>query len=286
MHKDMTPDIVVWRSVQTPQLEFRRGFSVLRPVPRHWHEDYQFCYVYEGPSELVYRGESISTPPLSLFMVHPGEVHSNRVTGHVGCSYRSLFVGTELMQKAAEDLWGNSRTLPYFPTAVTMDTEITHQYLAFHLASEARLSGLQQDDLLFSLLTSLLSRFAETGSTAVKLRADSSAIDRARQYLEDHYSENVKLEALAGIAQLSVFHFHRLFTEKFGMPPHEFQTQLRVTQAKRLLREGWSISQAAAEAGFADQSHLNRHFKRLVEPTPGRYRSGSTEYGAWVVGKR
>ena len=59
------------------------------------------------------------------------------------------------------------------------------------------------------------------------------------------------------------------------MPPHAFQTQVRVARAKALLLRGWPISQAAAHTGFADQSHLTRHFKRLVGVTPGQYRQGS-----------
>jgi AraC-like DNA-binding protein len=56
-----------------------------------------------------------------------------------------------------------------------------------------------------------------------------------------------------------------------GMPPHAFQTQLRITRAKEMLRRGWPISRVALEAGFADQSHLTRHFKRLLQVTPGQY---------------
>jgi len=55
------------------------------------------------------------------------------------------------------------------------------------------------------------------------------------------------------------------------MPPHAFQTQVRIARAKNLLREGHSISHVATMTGFVDQSHLTRHFKRLVKLTPGQY---------------
>jgi hypothetical protein len=92
--------IEVWRPHDLNQLELRRGFSVARPVPRHWHEEYQFCFIQAGESELNYRGCNLPTPPASLFMVHPGEVHSNRVyDDNAGCSYRTLFVDSELMRR-------------------------------------------------------------------------------------------------------------------------------------------------------------------------------------------
>ena len=59
--------------------------------------------------------------------------------------------------------------------------------------------------------------------------------------------------------------------EAVGMTPHAYQTQVRVRRAKSLLQAGLPITLAAAEAGFYDQAHLNRHFKRIVGLTPGRY---------------
>jgi AraC-like DNA-binding protein len=59
------------------------------------------------------------------------------------------------------------------------------------------------------------------------------------------------------------------------MPPHAFQTQARIARAKTLLRQGRAISEVARLTGFADQSHLTRHFKRLVKLTPGEYQQKS-----------
>ena len=70
--KGVAIDVIkVWHPSDLPQLELRRGFGVARPVPRHWHEEYQFCLVQSGASELEYRGTNYPTPPASLFMVHP-----------------------------------------------------------------------------------------------------------------------------------------------------------------------------------------------------------------------
>src|SRR5258707_14186279 len=92
--------IEVWRPSDL-QIELRRGYGVATPVPRHWHEEYQFCFIQSGPGEINYRGSNLPTPPTSLFMVHPGEVHSNRPYEAVGCSYRTLFIDAELMRRAA-----------------------------------------------------------------------------------------------------------------------------------------------------------------------------------------
>lgn len=267
--------IEVWRPHDLSQLELRRGFGVARPVPRHWHEEYQLCLIQSGPSELNYRGTSYPTPPASLFMVYPGEVHSNRVYDGAGCSYRTLFVDAELMRRAAAEVYGKESGLPFFPTSVVFDKDVLRQYLDLHFVLERPSSSLERQSLLLDLLAVLITRFAEQRPRPRLRRSEQQGIRRACDYLIENHAENVSLEHLARIASLSPFHFNRVFSEKFGMPPHAFQTQVRVSRAKALLRQGWAISQAASQTGFADQSHLNRHFKRLVGVTPGQYEASS-----------
>ncbi|MGB9177928.1 MAG: AraC family transcriptional regulator [Pyrinomonadaceae bacterium] len=267
--------IKVWRPCDLTQLELRRGFGVARPVPRHWHEEYQLCLIQSGPSELGYRGSRLPTPPASLFMIYPGEVHSNRAYDNAGCSYRTLFVDAELMRGAAIEVHGKEMGLPFFPTAVVFDKDVLGQYMNLHLALEQPASSLERQVLLLDFLAVLIARFAENRPQPRLFGPERQAVTRARDYLVEHYAENVSLENLARIANLSPFHFNRVFSEQFGMPPHSFQTQLRVSRARMLLREGWTIPQVASETGFADQSHLNRHFKRLAGVTPGQYRLSS-----------
>ncbi|HYY56629.1 MAG TPA: AraC family transcriptional regulator [Pyrinomonadaceae bacterium] len=267
--------IEVWRPRDLSQLELRRGFSVDRPVPRHWHEEYQLCLIQSGKGDLSYRGSSFLTPPVSLFIVHPGEVHSNRSFERSGVSYRTIFLDSELMRRAASQVRGRELNHPFFPTAVVFDKEIIGQYLNLHFALERPSSGLERQTLLLDFLTELIIRFAENRPRPRSFGSERQAVGRAYDYLSEHYAENISLENLARIANLSPFHFNRVFSEQFGMPPHAFQTQLRVFRAKALLRQGWSIAQVALQTGFADQSHLTRHFKRLVAVTPGQFRQNS-----------
>jgi AraC-like DNA-binding protein len=267
--------IKVWRPGDMSGLELRRGYSVARPVPRHWHEEYQFCFIHSGPGELKYRGKDLPTPPASLFIVHPGEVHANRCYEGSACSYRTIFVDPALMRQAAIEVYGREAGLPFFPTAVVFDEDLLAQYVNLHAALEQPSSSLARQGLLLELLTGLILRFAEQRSTLRAFGLERQAVKRACDYLNEHFAENISLDQLAGLANLSPFHFSRVFSQQFGMPPHAFQTQLRVLRAKALLRQGWTIARAASETGFADQSHFTRHFKRLVVVTPGQYLQNS-----------
>jgi AraC family transcriptional regulator len=80
---------------------------------------------------------------------------------------------------------------------------------------------------------------------------------------------------MAAVARLSTYHFARQFKAATGLPPHRYVIMRRVERAKQLLqRDGdLSLAEVAARAGFADQSQLSRHFRRLVGVTPGRFRT-------------
>jgi AraC-like DNA-binding protein len=74
--------------------------------------------------------------------------------------------------------------------------------------------------------------------------------------------------------QLSPFHMIRVFSRTMGISPYAYLDQLRVLRGQALLSKGWSISHAAYAAGFSDQSHFTRHFKRVLGLTPGLYVRG------------
>jgi AraC-like DNA-binding protein len=93
-----------------------------------------------------------------------------------------------------------------------------------------------------------------------------------QDFIAAHYNQSLSIDRLAAEAGLSPFHFIRVFRREVGLPPHAYLSQLRVRKAKALLARGERLAAAALAVGFVDQSHLNRHFKRITGFTPGHYR--------------
>ncbi len=84
--------------------------------------------------------------------------------------------------------------------------------------------------------------------------------------------ENIYLiEEMADDTQVSPYHMIRKFKKAFGLTPHQFQIQCKVRKAQKLLETTKNISEVAYEAGFCDQSHLDRCFQKLVGMTPRQY---------------
>jgi AraC-like DNA-binding protein len=119
---------------------------------------------------------------------------------------------------------------------------------------------------------------AEAAGVLVSLAAGPRAVgrerrsvQRARAYLRERLSEQVRLDDVADHVGLDKYHLIRAFRAEVGVPPYEFLTHARVHRARELLRRGVTAGDAAVAVGFYDQSQLHRHFVRLVGVTPGRY---------------
>ncbi|HYP52010.1 MAG TPA: AraC family transcriptional regulator, partial [Pyrinomonadaceae bacterium] len=261
--------INVWRPDDLPGVEVRSGVAVKEPYPRHWHEEYQFCLIQAGGGELFYRGRRHDTPRASLFIVHPGEVHANQT--ETGCSFRSVYFAPELIRAVVSARDEPARGLPFFPEPIIFDRDVTARYRALHCALETPATTLERETLMLELLARLVERHADARPRPAPAGLERAAVSRVREYLVEHHARNVSLGELARVANLSPFHLTREFAREVGMPPHAFQTQVRVARAKRLIKCGLPLASVAAATGFADQSHFIRQFRRLMKITPGEY---------------
>jgi AraC family transcriptional regulator len=109
------------------------------------------------------------------------------------------------------------------------------------------------------------------GQIAIPPRAVTRAID----FIKENYAKNLTLSDMAAAVHLSASHFPRVFKKATGMSPRQYLMQVRVHTARSLLSAGAgerSIAEVADAVGFADQSHLTRHFKRALGVTPKQSR--------------
>ena len=102
-------------------------------------------------------------------------------------------------------------------------------------------------------------------------RTSHAVIRRIRDHLREVYARKVMLEELAKMAGMCRYALVRAFTREIGMPPHAYQIHLRIWKARALIAAGGDLSDVSLQVGFSDQSHLHRHFRRIVGTTPGQY---------------
>ena len=261
----------IWRAQYLPSIELLHGVSKSHSLPRHFHEELELGIRQGDGWQFNYRGATYSVPANTLVVTQPGEAHYADCASDRDCTYRGLQVGVDLLQQVATEVAGRKTALPFFSMPLVYDRDLNTQIVQVHQALEQPISQLEQQTLMGEVLAQLILRCAENSPCQAKLGEERQPVERVRTYIEDHYNREISLEQLTQVANLSSFHLNRAFSKTFGMPPHAYQIQVRILQAKRLLRKEWSIEQVAIKTGFASQSHFGSHFKRLVCVTPRQY---------------
>lgn len=114
-----------------------------------------------------------------------------------------------------------------------------------------------------------------THDTTAADRLSAHTLRRTLGYIQENLAERMSVEDIAGASGLSICHFTRMFKSAVGVPPRRYVTQVRFELAKKLIRAGRkNFTQIAAEAGFADQSHMTHVFIRMAGMTPRTFRRG------------
>ena len=202
-------------------------------------------------------------------------------TPHRGLSetdgeFASVFVDPLLLARASDvDGEASVELAPQFAAKDPVVRQIAG-LLVGEAASETRTGGLYTESLAVALAAHLARSYpADKPSSSTEQRLAGlppSSLRRVLDYVGDNLVKDFRLEDLAKEANLSPYHFARLFKASTGFSPHQYVIRERVECAKGLLLAGLSVGEVARLVGFADQSHLGRHFRRLLGTTPKDYR--------------
>jgi AraC-like DNA-binding protein len=230
--------------------------SSARGFARHTHDQFGIGLVDAGAQRSASGRGPVEVSAGDLITVNPGEVHDGLPVDVQGRSWRMLYVDPQVLDR----LTGSQAEFA-FPALRQpgLAARFERLFRAVHdrscpLVAEAELT------ILHRALDDRLRRPLPAG-----------AVTDAIQALQDDPARPVTLAALASLSGLSRFHFLRSFARATGLTPHAFQVQARLHLARRLILAGQPLADVAAEAGFADQSHLTRLFARSYGMPPGRY---------------
>jgi AraC-like DNA-binding protein len=244
-------------------VELQHGRSVAHQFTPHFHDEYQVLVMLDGALRLQVNGAEYDVAPPTICAVNPGEVHAGR-SDSWGWECRNFYVPAEFAARVGG-------VIPRFAAPLIEDPALADAMAAAHKLASADAGSLKADSALVNALGMLFCTYASR-ETASSEPASRACVRRAESYLREHFAATVRLEMLAALAGLSPFHFLRVFARETGLPPHAYQTQLRLAFAKRRLADGAPAAIAATEAGFYDQSHLIRALRRSHGLTPAMIR--------------
>jgi AraC-like DNA-binding protein len=238
---------------------------------RHSHESYSFGVTETGAQAFTCRrGRHVSGPGM-VMAFNPDDPHDGHAATGGGFTYRMVHIWPEFFAGLA----GAGRPLPLFRVPVLADPVIARSVRRLHTALTGPASELERYERL-TATTRLLVRHASgrvPAAGALAPESDPGLAARIRAHIHDAgAAADLTAGDLAAAAGCSRYTAYRAFHQAYGLAPSDYQRQLRVRAARRLLSGGVPPAVAAAEAGFADQAHLTRWFRRYYGITPGAYR--------------
>lgn len=262
-----------WTKIaHNPQLdvELLHAYYVQHAYPRHSHDYYVISLIARGRQSFTHQGTKYRTPPGGLILINPGVVHTGEAADAQGFELRALYPSLSLMETAVFELKGR-RTLPFFKEVLVDHYWATNSVSSLHKAILDGAGMLECESRVLWTMTQLIKRYGDIGSTEQRLGKEKKAIQQARHYIDEHFSESVTLNTLAQHVSLSPYYLLRVFGAEVGMPPYAYLESVRIRHTQRLIKAGQPLAAVAAEVGFSSQSHMTRQFKKIIGVTPGQY---------------
>ncbi|MBN3787175.1 AraC family transcriptional regulator [Burkholderia sp. Ac-20353] len=238
-----------------------------RAFPRHAHDEFGVGVIVSGAHRSWSGRGQVDALAGDAIMVNPGEMHDGApLDTHAQRSWRMLYLAPALVTGVAADegLVGIELARP-----AVRDGRLAEAFGRLYARIvDGNDAPLARDEALVMLVAGLLARHA---NRALPQMGVAPAIHAARERLDAAPAAPVSLAELAALGGVSRFQLLRGFARELGITPHAYLIQSRTRLARALLARGRPIVDAAAEAGFADQSHLTRAFARQFGITPGRF---------------
>lgn len=252
------PGVEVWSIANSARLWTMlfdcHSFSGQDQGNPHWHHTHNTLY---------YRKRTLTVSGRDMLLGSPGEISRELHTAH-NVPFHAVNVFPEAAAEYAPELSG-------FALRSLDDVRAYELFTRAWRAVEA--PDLDVTERESHLRAFLRCAFALTlgAQSPVSATGCERSVKRARDFIHDRYADSIALADIARAAERSVWYLERSFAASIGAPIHVYLRHVRLARAMELLRLGNKASQVSSAAGFSDQAHMTRTFRRCLGVTPRAY---------------
>jgi AraC family transcriptional regulator len=247
------------------------GALQAKASPRHWlsmhlGEPVWAACGWDGPMHRALRREGdVDVTPAGLAGIWEDESPA---------TFLLMDISPALLEDTAAEMGFDRGAITLRPQACLRDPEIARIGFAFRAELESGEPNGRPyvEGLGLALAARLVTRCGmRPALPRPRPTLPAARMRRVTEYIEAHLDQDLALPQLAQLAGLGLSHFKTLFRRTAGLPLHQYVIRRRVERARALLMRGdLPISQVALEVGFAHQSHMARHFRRLLGTSPSQ----------------
>jgi AraC-like DNA-binding protein len=264
-----------WRDEALPFIEVR-AIADGRKVRygRHSHRTFSIGAVTGGHSTYVNGNTLQHIGAGAVVVINPEVVHACNPAEAAPWAYRMFYLDVDWLAGLQHDLgFSENAGFQAFEQTLSMQPELfagLNQLYA--LLTDAREDTLRKESAIVACFSALRQAL---NPAPVAGREPNHRLARAAGFIDENYTRALRLEEICAAADLSPSYLIRAFRQHYGMTPHAYIVNRRIEFSRAQLRRGHAIADVAAEAGFADQAHLQRAFRQFVAATPGQYRGNA-----------
>ncbi len=243
------------------------------------HENYEFLIPLSGFSHFYIEKKQFECRPGQLIILKPNTRHGVSKTMHE-MSFISIHIKAAYLDQMIREIIGSSNT-PFLCEQCLLHSEV--QNVIASLISEMRDTRTGRNQLIANLTENLsiqlirhyhISQLEEIRLFDQPLNESQSRFQSVVEYMHENLDDKLTIEKLADLARMNRFHFIRAFKMAFGQSPYDFLTDLRITQAKRLLvHTRLSANEIGIQCGFFSASRFSAAFRQNTGITPSAYRT-------------
>ncbi|MCE8019934.1 AraC family transcriptional regulator [Halomonas sp. MCCC 1A11036] len=267
-----------WRDSRMPHVELRKvedGRKIC--YAPHSHTHWSLGAITAGESTFRYRSDRYHVSAGTLVMMNPDWMHACSAIDDRPWGYLMLYVDTAWLTRLRFD--AGLLDAPCWKDIATAVLGEPRWYEGYCHMAECLLDSnrdlLDKQTAVVEYLASFMHELA--GRSAQPLPEAPAMLRELAAYLDENATQDISLDDLCERSGYSPGHLIRAFKQHFGFTPHAYLVNRRIQLGQRELKDGTPIAEAALNAGFSDQPHFQRTFKRLVAATPKQYRQPSLE---------
>ncbi len=230
---------------------------------KHYHDTYTIGITYDGLLKLNKANNTSNYLKYSCRINNPGEIHCgvSKKWSHI-----NFYPKVELLSKIYEEIFFEKK-IPLFKEHIINDHILFIKLHNFFLSIYQDKDELQSESLLIEALSYLILNYTSCTKSKIEFGGGKKMIKNSIEYIKSNIDKNITLDELSAVSNLSKYHFLRIFKKELGITPHHFIINEKINYANSLIQKGISLSEASFSAGFSDQSHFTRNFKKFYGQT-------------------
>lgn len=166
----------------------------------------------------------------------------------------------------------------HFRDHVVHQPGLSAKFLRLFVTLETKGDPLEQEEIFFDCMNSLLQSTSRINKVPKEAPGSDTRVNRLIEFIRANFRDEISLQQMSELVNLNAFHLVRLFKKKVGVSPYDYLLILRAEYAKKLLRQGYKVHDAASLAGFYDTSHLNRSLRKIAATSPKSFLSSKSQF--------